>query len=114
MARKATADREWHGAPVAAGDTVFLVILAANRDPAVFDDPDRFDPIRDPNPHFGFGWGLHHCLGAALARLEAEVALRALLARFPALDLAVPPEEIEWRPPLTTHGPVRLPVTWTE
>jgi len=85
MVRKSTVDREWYGQPVKAGDTVYLGILAADRDPAVFDDPDRFDPRRDPNPHFGFGWGLHHCLGAALARLEARIALRRLFERFPRL-----------------------------
>jgi cytochrome P450 len=85
MVRKSTVEREWYGQPVKAGDTVYLGILAADRDPAVFDDPDRFDPRRDPNPHFGFGWGLHHCLGAALARLEARIALRRLFERFPRL-----------------------------
>ena len=85
MVRKSTVEREWYGQPVQAGDTVYLGILAADRDPAVFDDPDRFDPRRDPNPHFGFGWGLHHCLGAALARLEARIALRRMFERFPRL-----------------------------
>ena len=73
-----------------ARDTVYLVILAANRDPAVFGDPDTFDMTRDPNPHLGFGWGLHHCLGAALARLEARIALRRLFERFPKLTLTEP------------------------
>ena len=93
MVRKSTADREWMGAAVAARDTVFLVILSANRDPAVFADPDRLDLHRDPNPHFGFGWGLHHCLGASLARLEARIALRRLFERFPQL---VPVDEYRW------------------
>ena len=90
MVRKATADVEWMGAAIKERDSVFLVILAANRDPAVFDDPDRLDITRDPNPHFGFGWGLHHCLGAALARLEARIALRRLFERFPKVALAQP------------------------
>jgi cytochrome P450 len=90
MVRKSTADTEWMGAAIKERDTVFLVILAANRDPTVFDDPDRLDITRDPNPHFGFGWGLHHCLGAALARLEARIALRRLFERFPKLALAHP------------------------
>lgn len=93
MVRKSTADREWMGVPVKARDTVFLVLLAANRDPAVFTDPDAFDLRRDPNPHFGFGWGLHHCLGASLARLEARIALRRLFERFPRL---APAEEYRW------------------
>ena len=90
MVRKSTADIEWMGKAIKERDTVFLVILAANRDPTVFDDPDRLDITRDPNPHFGFGWGLHHCLGAALARLEARVALRRLFERYPNLALAHP------------------------
>jgi cytochrome P450 len=93
MARKATADRAWFGAEVRARDTVFLVILAANRDPDVFAGPDTFDVTRDPNPHFGFGWGLHHCLGAALARLEARITLRRLFERFPKLQLT---DSVRW------------------
>jgi cytochrome P450 len=90
MVRKATQDRRWFGADVRAGDTVFLVLLAASNDPAVVTDPDRLDVGRRPNPHLGFGWGLHHCLGASLARLEAEVALRRLFDRFPGLRLDGP------------------------
>ena len=90
MVRKSTMDREWHGQAVKAGDTVYLGILAAGRDPAVFDHPDVLDVRRDPNPHFGFGWGLHHCLGAALARLEARIALRQLFERFPRLAPSAP------------------------
>jgi cytochrome P450 len=101
MVRKSTVDIEWLGASIAAGDTMFLVILAANRDPAVFRDPDRLDVRRDPNPHFGFGWGLHHCLGAALARLEARIALRRLLERFPKLT---PTEPWHWGGGLLGRG----------
>jgi cytochrome P450 len=86
MVRKARADVELDGVPIPAGATVWLVILAADRDPAVFRDPDAVDVARDPNPHLAFGWGIHHCLGAPLARLEARIALRALFERFP--DLA--------------------------
>jgi cytochrome P450 len=91
MARKAVERRSWHGADIGAGDTVFLVLLAADRDPAVFPDPDRLDVGRTPNPHLGFGWGLHHCLGAALARMEARVALRRLFERFPDLEATARP-----------------------
>ena len=90
MVRKAREDRHWFGADVHAGDTVFLVLLAASNDPTVFDEPDRLDVGRQPNPHLGFGWGIHHCLGAALARLETEVALRRLFDRYPALRLDGP------------------------
>jgi cytochrome P450 len=87
MVRKAREDRHWFGADVHAGDTVFLVLLAASNDPIVFHEPDRLDVGRHPNPHLGFGWGIHHCLGAALARLEAEIALRRLFDRYPTLRL---------------------------
>jgi cytochrome P450 len=68
------------------GQTVYLSIAAANHDPAVFDDPGRLDLARDPNPHLGFGWGLHHCLGAALARLETRLALRRVMERSSVLE----------------------------
>ena len=90
MVRRAIEARTWFGADVAAGDRVFLVLQAGSHDPAVFADPLAFDVGRDPNPHLGFGWGIHHCLGAALARLEIEIALRRLVERFPSLRLAEP------------------------
>jgi cytochrome P450 len=76
---------DYYGARFEPGQRVFLVILAANHDPAVFHDPARVDLERDPNPHLGFGWGLHHCLGAPLARLELMMALGAMYRRFPNL-----------------------------
>jgi cytochrome P450 len=78
------------GRELARGDTVFLAIAAANHDPAVFAAPAELDLERAPNPHLGFGWGPHFCLGANLARLEARVALRTLLERFPKLRGAAP------------------------
>ena len=79
------------GADFAPGDRVGLLIGAANRDPARWPAPDRFDPHRAPAPHMGFGGGLHFCLGAPLARLELEVALPRLFARRPRLRLAGEP-----------------------
>ena len=105
-------DIEIAGTVIKKGEGVVALTSVANRDPAVFAEPDRFDITRRDGAQLGFGHGIHFCIGAPLARMEADIALRALLARFPALDLAVAPEEIVWRPPLTTRGPVRLPVTW--
>lgn len=77
------------------GSVLTLAIGAANRDPAVFVDPDRFDITRTPNPHLAFGSGIHTCAGLALARLEARVAIAGLIARFPKLALAGPPERAQ-------------------
>jgi cytochrome P450 len=89
--RRVLRDTEVHGVPVREGDLVILLLAAANRDPAVFDDPHRFDVTR-PNArdHVAFSSGIHFCLGAALARMEGEVALRALFERYPDLAPAGP------------------------
>lgn len=92
------------------GDTIVPVLLAANRDPAVFAEPDHFDIGRHPNPHLGLGHGIHYCLGAALARLQARAAVGVLVHRFPGLELAVEPGELEWTPDLFLHGVQRLPI----
>ncbi len=88
---------------------VFLVILTANHDTTVFDRPERLDLGRDPNPHLGFGWGLHHCLGAPLARLELVIALRALFRTFPGLS----PVDIDrlWSGNELGRGIGKMPVT---
>jgi cytochrome P450 len=86
-----------------------LFYPSANRDAAIFEDADRFDVTRDPNPHLAFGFGAHFCLGAPLARLEGEVALRALLERFPRLALAT--EAPAYRPNPVLRGLTSLPVT---
>lgn len=90
MIRRARVDLEIEGTAIAAGDNVWLVILAADRDPAVFVDPDRVDVGRDPNPHLALGWGIHHCLGAPLARMEGRIALRRLFERYPKLAAVGP------------------------
>jgi len=95
---------------IPAGEWVFPAISSANRDPAQFPDPDRLDLGRDTSGHVAFGHGVHHCLGAPLARMEAEVALGALLARFPRISLAVPPSELRWRPVSLMNGLESLPV----
>ena len=80
----------------------FFMLGAANRDPTVFADPDRFDITRSPNPHMGFGAGIHYCLGAPLARLEAEVVFTRLLQRYP--ELALCDTTPEWRPLINLRG----------
>ncbi|MEV5766411.1 cytochrome P450 [Micromonospora sp. NPDC052213] len=91
LARAAPRDTELGGVPVAGDENVLLVIAAANRDPARFPEPDRFDPRRPGPPSLAFGVGLHFCLGAAVSRLEGRLALPKLLARFPRLAVAEPP-----------------------
>ncbi len=93
-----------------AGTFCMLLIAGANRDPLVFDDAAALRLDRDPNPHLGFGFGLHHCLGAPLARLEARVALRHLLDRTGELSLA-PGGEVRYRPNFVLRGLERLDVT---
>lgn len=110
-ARLLVEDVELRGATLRAGENVFLVQSAANRDPEVFDRPDELDITRPKNPHVGFGFGVHHCLGNFLARLEAGVALTALVERMP--DLALADEEPVWHPTLMSRGMRTLPVVRT-
>jgi cytochrome P450 len=84
---------------MASGRQVLVCLAAANRDPGAFERPDELDLTRDRPQHLAFGHGIHHCLGAPLARLEARIAFGSLMSRFPALRLAVPRAELEW-----THG----------
>ena len=84
----ATADLEMHGTKISQGEWLYLLLGAANRDPAQFPEPDRFDVTRANNKHIAFGAGAHFCLGAPLARLEAQVVLRTLRQRCPGLRLA--------------------------
>ncbi len=100
---------EMRGKTLPAGDMVYLVQHAANRDPEVFDQPDRFDIGRDPNNHIGFGFGLHFCLGASVARLEGTIALEALVRRLPGLRLGPEPEV--WVPTMLSRGLEHLPVS---
>lgn len=112
LLRVALEDVEIGGVVVKSGDGVMAMSSAANFDGECFDDPERFDITREQNPHLSFGHGIHFCLGAALARLEAQVALHSLVERFPELRLAVAPDQLAWRPPLSLRGPVAVPVTW--
>ena len=86
--RVTTEDVEVGGTPIKARTPVYVVTGAANRDPAVFKDPDTFDITRDPNDHLGLGEGIHFCIGAAPARVQGKVAVQMLLERFPRLRIA--------------------------
>jgi cytochrome P450 len=108
--RFATEDVAIGGVVIPAGDRVLIATSSADRDPAQFPDPDRLDLGRDSSSHVAFGHGIHYCLGAPLARMEAEVALGALLTRFPEIALAVPPQELRWRPVSLMNGLESLPV----
>jgi cytochrome P450 len=108
--RWTTAPVEIGGTVIPAGELVVPGLLAANRDPGRTPDPDVLDLGRPPAQHLAFGLGAHHCLGAPLARLEGRIALGSLLARFPALRLAVPADRLRWRPGVLMHGLVELPV----
>ncbi|GAA4809242.1 cytochrome P450 [Streptomyces ziwulingensis] len=112
LARIAREDVDLHGVRISAGDPVYVSYLAANRDPAVFPDPDRIDLDRDPNPHLSFGNGPHYCTGTLLARMQTELLVDTLLDRLPGLRLAVGPEQVAWRRRTMIRGPRTLPCAW--
>lgn len=107
VVRMVAEEHELRGHRLRAGERAFLVLASGNRDPAQFERPDELDLARTPNAHLGLGLGPHYCLGAALARLEAALALPLLFERLPGLRLA---GEIEWQPVLTSRALKRLPV----
>jgi cytochrome P450 PksS len=94
------------------GSLVYGLIASANRDETQFEQPDRLDVGREKNRHLSFGQGIHYCLGAPLARLEGQVAIRKLLDRLPRLRLAVPESSLRWRKGLNIRGLEALPVSW--
>lgn len=108
--RHAAEPVELRGRKIEPGQRVFLAVIAGNRDPEQFEDPDRLDLRRSPNPHLGFGFGAHFCLGATLARTECRIALQGLMRRFPEVSLAVPMKGLSWRPTLISRSLVSLPV----
>jgi cytochrome P450 len=110
--RIALKDVSFAGVTVKAGQTVAVSIPAANRDPALTEDPGALDVARPRSSHLAFGYGIHQCLGQHLARLELLVGYRELLARFPGLRLAVPPEEIPMRTDMIIYGAHEMPVAW--
>jgi cytochrome P450 len=112
MFRVTRRDVQMHGQTIPAGKVTLVMLGSANRDPKQFPDADRFDITRNPNPHLAFGHGIHFCLGAALARLEARVALTELLSRIGEFNLA---SDLPWEPRkgLHVHGPTSLPLRFT-
>ena len=109
--RIAVADVDVGGVRVLRGDLVLLSLAAANRDPALFGTPEDVDVARADNHHLAFGRGIHTCLGAPLARLEAQIAISTVLRRLPDLRLAVPREKLVWRPSgLHLRGLAALPL----
>jgi cytochrome P450 len=109
MMRTPRRDIEMHGQSIPAGALLLPMIGSANRDPKHFPDANRFDITRDPNPHLAFGHGIHSCLGAALARMEARVALSNLLDRVEQIELASTEPWVP-RKALQVYGPSRLPI----
>ena len=97
---------------VAAGDLVLCSLSAADRDPVLGEGLEEVDLARKPTPHVAFGYGIHHCLGAPLARIELRIALPALLRRFPSLRVAADPGELRWRERSIVYGLDALPVAW--
>lgn len=110
LLRYAFEDIHIRGKTIKAGDGVFIVLHAANRDPEVFENPDKFDIQRSPNKHLGFGGGMHYCLGAPLARLEGAIAIPTLLRHFPNLQLE---ENVRLHyDDRSFHGFTEIPVTF--
>jgi cytochrome P450 len=108
--RLASQDIEVRGKVMEKNDRIRWFISSANRDPNVFAEPDNFDITRQPNPHVAFGNGVHHCLGATLARVEGQEVFKALAERFPNLEVAT--KDLEYQPSVTFRSLKSLPVTW--
>jgi cytochrome P450 len=113
-ARVTTEDVQLGGVTIPAGEAVLPLFATANRDRSVCSDPDRFDISRAPANHLAFGAGVHHCLGAQLARLELQEAFRGLVGRMPGLRLAIPVKELRFTPGMALHSLCELPVRWGE
>ena len=110
--RYAREDASVLGVTIPRGEMTLGVIGSANRDEAVFENPDELDVTREPNRHLSFGQGIHFCLGAPLARMEAQIAINTLLRRMPDLKLKVPPDSLRWRPSMILRSLDALPVAY--
>src|ERR1017187_1654791 len=112
LMRYAFADLEAGGELIKAGDMVLLDVMAANHDPEVFPDPERFEITRTPNPHLTFGYGFCMCTFTRLARSEIAAPLTTLLSQLPGLRLDEPPDQLKMKDHLRSGGLTRLPVSW--
>ncbi|MEV0386476.1 cytochrome P450 [Nonomuraea sp. NPDC050643] len=112
MARVTLEDVELGGTVIPAGSGVLMLANAGNRDPEVFEDPQRFDIDRGARNHLAFGYGAHQCLGQNLARVELEIVFNTLFRRVPGLRLAVPADQLTFKDEATVYGMPELPVTW--
>ena len=108
--RYAREDVTLHGVTIPRGEMTLGVIGSANRDETVFENPNALNITREPNRHLSFGQGIHFCLGAPLARMEAQIAVNTLLSRMPDLRLKVSPNSLRWRPSMVLRGLDSLPV----
>jgi len=111
--RYARDDSTVAGITIPRGELVLAVLASANRDERQFEEADRLDLGREPNPHVAFGFGIHYCLGASLARLEGQIAIATLLRRIPNLKVAISSNALRWRRGLVLRGLESLPVTFT-
>ena len=111
--RYAREDLQMHEICIPRGEMTLGVIASANRDTRVFDHADELDIAREPNKHLSFGQGIHFCVGAPLARLEAQIAINTILRRMPNLKLGVAPDSLRWRPSIFLRGLESLPVSFS-
>ena len=109
--RVTLADVELSGVTIPAGESVVTLLGAANRDPAQYPNPDKLDVGRENIRPMSFGGGIHHCLGAQLARLEGELVFTALIDRFPNLKLP-DMDQVKWKQNFTLRGLTKLPAVW--
>jgi cytochrome P450 len=112
LPRVTTEEVELGGVRIPVGAAVIPAMTAANRDPAIVPDPDQLDVNRPQTTHLGFGAGVHHCLGAQLARMELQEALRGLLGRMPRLEIAAPVDELNFKDGMIVRSLRALPVRW--
>jgi hypothetical protein len=112
LGRVVKEDTELGGKKIGAGERVFAMLVSANRDEEIFENPHNFDITRNPNPHMAFGKGNHFCMGTPLARIEGRIAINAIVDRYSSITLDEDMSQVPWINSMVTRGPVRLPVTF--